>query len=210
LRRHYLLAGVAVALAMAAVIVAVGLRSGGASGVAGATDGASLPSGHPTVAGKGGAPAPGPSTGASIEKTIVRLEVASAQDPKDVPTLLKLGDAYFLGQDYKRAARAYQDVLSLDSGNAAATVRLAMVWHTDGDTARAEKAVQQVLAKRPDDQEAHYSMAIMYFSTDRSEEARKEWAIAAKLDPASLIGRRSQSFVDLLDGEQSGGGSSPN
>ena len=210
MRRHYLLAGVAVALALAAVIVAVGLRSGGASGVAGATDAASPPTGHPTVAGKGGAGTPEPSTGAPIEKTIAKLEVASAQDPKDVATLLKLGDAYFLGQDYKRAARAYNDVLGLDSGNVAATVRLAMVWHADGDTARAEKAVQQVLAKQPGDQEAHYSMAIIYFSTDRSEEARKEWAIAAKLDPASLIGRRSQSFVDLLDGEQSSAGSGSN
>ena len=138
MRRHYLLAGVAVALALAAVIVAVGLRSGGASGVAGATDAASPPTGHPTVAGKGGAGTPEPSTGAPIEKTIAKLEVASAQDPKDVATLLKLGDAYFLGQDYKRAARAYNDVLGLDSGNVAATVRLAMVWHADGDTARAE------------------------------------------------------------------------
>ena len=210
MRRHYLLAGVAVALALAAVIVAVGLRTGGASGAAGSTAAPALPSGHPTVAGKGGEPTPGPTADASIENTIARLETASAKDPTDVATLLKLGDAYYLGQNYRRSSRAYEDVLRLDPGNTTATVRLAMVWHADGETARAEKAVKQVLDKQPDDQEAHYSMAIIYFSTDRSAEAKQEWAIAAKLDPKSLIGRRSQSFVDLLEGEQSGSTSGSN
>jgi cytochrome c-type biogenesis protein CcmH/NrfG len=208
LRRHYLLAGVAVALALAAVIVAVGLRTGGASGATGSTADPGLPSGHPTVAGKGGEPTPGPTADASIQKKIAKLESASAKDPTDVATLLKLGDAYYLGQSYKRSSHAYEEVLRLDPGNATATVRLAMVWHADGDTARAEKAVKQVLDEQPGDQEAHYSMAIIYFSTDRSDEARQEWTIAAKLDPKSLIGRRSQSFVDLLEGEQSGDTSS--
>ena len=78
-----------------------------------------------------------------------------------------------------------------------------MVWHADGDTKRAEKAIAKVLAAKPGDQEAHYSLAIIYFSTDRSRQAREEWTKAATLDPATIIGRRSQSFVDLLDGKDS-------
>jgi Tfp pilus assembly protein PilF len=77
-----------------------------------------------------------------------------------------------------------------------------MVWHADGDSARAAQAIQAVLDKTPDNQEAHYSMAIIYFSSDRIDEAKAEWVAAAQLDPTTEIGRRSQSFVDLLEGKQ--------
>lgn len=203
MRRHYLLAGVALALALAAVVVAVGLRSGGASGVAGATDTGALPSGHPSVMPTADDPSPAADPGASIERTIAGLQDELAARPKDVPTLLKLGDAYFLAQRNKQAERAYGDVLAIEPGNDAAKVRMAMVWHADGDTRRAEKAIAKVLTDRPDDQEAHYSLAIIYFSTDRARQARDEWVRAARLDPKTVIGRRSQSFVDLLDGKSS-------
>lgn len=204
MRRHYLLAGVALALALAGVVVVVGLRSGGSTDVAVATADPSLPTGHPAVDGGDADASPSPATGASIEATIAQLEDVRAEDPGDVAALLELGDAYSVGRYYGRAARSYGDVLRLDPGNTAATVRLAMVWHADGDTARAEEAIQSVVADRPGDQEAHYSLAIIYFSTDRVADAKREWAVAADLDPDSEIGRRSRSFVDLLEGEQGG------
>ena len=203
MRRHYLLAGVAVAIGLAAVVIAVGLRSGTASGAAGAT--AELPAGHPAVEQTATAESsPVPEAAPSLETRIERLEEARSDDPGDVGTLLRLGDAYFLSQRNRRAERAYSDALALDPDNPAAKVRLAMVWHAAGDTKRAEKAIVKVLAGKPDDQEAHYSLAIIYFSTDRSRQARDEWSKAAKLDPGSVIGRRSQSFVNLLDGKDSG------
>jgi Tfp pilus assembly protein PilF len=116
---------------------------------------------------------------------------------------LALGDAYFIAQRNARAADVFADVLALDPDNAAAKVKLAMVWHAGGETKRAEKAITKVLAARPDHQEAHYSLAIIYFSTDRSREAREQWQKAAGIDPTTTIGRRSQSFVDLLDGKDS-------
>jgi cytochrome c-type biogenesis protein CcmH/NrfG len=201
LRRHYLLAGVAVAIGLAAVVIAVGLRSGTASGAAGATG--ELPAGHPTVE-QTAESSPVPEASPTLETRIERLEEARSDDPGDVGTLLRLGDAYFLSQRNRRAEQAYSEALDLDPDNPAAKVRLAMVWHAAGDTKRAEKAIVSVLAGKPDDQEAHYSLAIIYFSTDRPRQARDEWSKAAKLDPKSVIGRRSQSFVNLLDGKDSG------
>jgi cytochrome c-type biogenesis protein CcmH/NrfG len=204
LRKHYLLAGVALALALATLVVAVGLRSGDSSGTAGATSTDALPSGHPAVEDSGAAVAsPAPSASSSIEQTIARLRGEVADDPEDVAALLELGDAYFIAQHNARAATVFADVLALDPDNAAAKVKLAMVWHADGETKRAEKAITKVLAARPDDQEAHYSLAIIYFSTDRSHEAREQWQKAAVIAPTTVIGRRSQSFVDLLDGKDS-------
>jgi len=206
LKRHYVLAGVGVAVIVATVIVVVGTRSGGggaAGMVAGpSTAGQSLPPGHPAVNGKTGGSTPAPVTNDAVKQKIARLETASADQPKNVAVLLDLGDAYFLGQRYQQAARTFRAALALDPGNATATVRLAMVWHADGQSQRAAQAIKAVLVKNPGNQEAHYSMAIIYFSTDRVSEAKAEWAMAAKLNPSTAIGRRSQSFVDLLEGKQ--------
>jgi tetratricopeptide (TPR) repeat protein len=118
--------------------------------------------------------------------------------------LLELGDAYFLQRDYDLAGRAYEGVLRLRPDDPTATVRLAMVWHAAGRPRRAMAAIEEALAAHPDDQEAHYSLAIVYFSEERLAEAREQWLAAARIDPRSELGRRSQSFVDLLDGDEPG------
>jgi Tfp pilus assembly protein PilF len=204
LKRHYLLVGVGVAVLVAAGIVVAGtsLGSGDDAGPVAEppTAGQSLPPGHPSVDGDEATPAP--VTDDAVQQKIAQLESASADQPDDVAVLLELGDAYFLGQRYAQAARTFRTALQIDPGNPTATVRLAMVWHADGASGRATQAIKAVLGKTPEHQEAHYSMAIIYFSSDRIEEAKAEWATAATLDPATAIGRRSQSFVDLLEGEQ--------
>jgi Tfp pilus assembly protein PilF len=93
----------------------------------------------------------------------------------------------------------------LEPGNAAAQVGLALVWHAQGDSKKAEAALRSVLAAHPDDQKAHYSLAIVYFSAGRVDEAKAEWQTAARIDPTSTTGQRSQSFVDLLDDQKSSG-----
>lgn len=206
LRKHYVLAGLGVAVLVAAVIVAFGTGSGGgdaAGTVAGSSTAAqSLPPGHPAVDGKAGESTPAPITDDAVQQKIAQLESASADQPDNVAVLLELGDAYFLGQRYQQAARTFRAALQIDPGNPTGTVRLAMVWHADGDSERAAQAIKAVLEKTPGNQEAHYSMAIIYFSADRIDEAKAEWVAAAKLDPSSTIGRRSQSFVDLLEGKE--------
>jgi len=206
LRKRYVLTGVGVAVLVAAVIVVVGTSSGGgdAAGTVAepSTAGQSLPPGHPSVDGKGGEATPAPVTDDAVQQKIAQLESASADEPDNVAVLLELGDAYFLGQRYQQAARTFRTALQVDPGNPTATVRLAMVWHADGDSARAAQAIWAVLQKTPENQEAHYSMAIIYFSADQIDKAKAQWVTAAKLDPTTAIGRRSQSFVDLLEGKQ--------
>jgi len=203
LRKHYLLAGVGLAALVAAVVVVVGASTGGNGPAAAAPSAAeTLPPGHPAVQDKGTTATPQPVTDKSVQKKIGELQKVSAKDPSNVDALLNLGDAYFLGQHYSQAAITLRKALELDPGNTTAIVRLAMVWHAQGDSPRAEAAIKSVLAKSPGDQEAHYSLAIVYFSTNRVDLARTEWSTAAKLDPSSDIGRRSQSFVDLLEGQQ--------
>ena len=206
MKKHYVLVGVGVAALVAAAIVVVGTSSGGSDAAGNVTEpstaGQSLPSGHPSVGGKGSEATPPPVTDDAVQQKIAQLESASADRPDDIAVLLQLGDAYFLGQRYQQAARTFRTALQIDPGNPTATVRLAMVWHADGDSGRAAHAIKTVLAKTPQNQEAHYSMAILYFSGDHLDQAKAEWVAAAEIDPSTAIGRRSQSFVDLLEGTQ--------
>jgi cytochrome c-type biogenesis protein CcmH/NrfG len=202
LRRHYLLFGMGAAVLVAAAIVAVGAVSGDGAAVSGAAASQSLPPGHPST-GANGEPSSGASSSGKVDKTIDQLQKASAADPHNATLLMSLGDAYVLGGRYRQAERAYRSALASRPGDATATVRLAMVWHAEGQTTRATTSLGAVLAKDPGQQEAHYSLAIIKFSQNDIAGAKSEWAAAARIDPKSTIGRRSQNFVDLLEGKQS-------
>ena len=211
LTRHYLLIGLGAAVIVAAVIVAAGAASGdgGASDSGTATQ--ALPPGHPTIAASTSAAGKDPGSG-TLLGTIAQLQKATAADPHDASLLLRLGDACVLSGRYHQAERAYEGALADKPGDPTATVRLAMVWHAEGQTKRATSAIDAVLARDPGQQEAHYSLAIILFSQNDIGGAKSEWSAAASIDPHSTIGRRSQSFVDLLEGKQSsspesGGGS---
>jgi tetratricopeptide (TPR) repeat protein len=204
-QKHYVLIGIGVASLVAATVVVIGAGMGG-DGATVARDAAAatqpLPSGHPAGNGAGkGATARNPS-GVSVQRTITELRIALKAHPQDPKLLLELGDASFLGRRYREAERAFRAVLQLAPDSAAASVRLAMVWQADGDSQRALAALKDVIAAAPADQEAHYYLAIVYFSQKDAVHAKAEWIIAARIDPTSTIGHRSQSFVDLLEGRQ--------
>ena len=117
--------------------------------------------------------------------------------------LLELGDAYFLGQRYPAGGahvpRRAPDRPRQPHGDRAPGHGVARRRRFGARRAGHQGRPRQDARTN---QEAHYSMAIIYFSTDRIDEAKAEWVAAAKLDPATAIGRRSQSFVDLLEGTQ--------
>lgn len=198
-------------MAVAAAVIVAGMSSGGAepAGAPEPTAGDGLPSGHPTVAvdqdepGTQGMDADEDGD-ADTGEDIAHLEERRLQDPADVAVLLELGDAYFMAQRLQQAERAYTEARALAPDNAMAQVGLAMVRHAKGDSKQAESMLRAVIEEHPDDQDAHYSLAIVCFSSGRVDEAKEQWQTAAGIDPRSVTGRRSQSFVDLLEDQQSG------
>ena len=205
MRRSLAFIAVGLAVAAAAAVVIAGMSSGGGetAGASGEPATGALPSGHPSVAADQDGSEPEIVSDADSGDAISLLEARRAKDPDDVAVLLDLGSAYFMAQRLTQAEQAYSEVLDLEPDSAAAQVGLAMVWHAQGDSKRAETALRAVIKEHPDDQDAHYSLAIVYFSTGRIDEAKDRWETAARIDPKSTTGRRSQSFVDLLEDQQS-------
>jgi cytochrome c-type biogenesis protein CcmH/NrfG len=213
-RRSLALIAVGVAVAGAAAVILVGMSTGGgeSAGASGDPAAGGLPSGHPSVAADHDDPeaqathAEGDAGGggdADPGDDIAQLEKRRRQDPGDVAVLLDLGNAYFMAQRLQQAERAYSQARALAPDSAMAQVGLAMVRHAQGDSKRAESMLRAVIEEHPDDQDAHYSLAIVCFSTGRVDEAKEQWQAAAGIDPLSTTGRRSQSFVDLLEDQQS-------
>ena len=149
LRNTYLLLGVGAAVLVAATVVGVGAMGRHDAQVPGApTVTQSLPSGHPSVAATQSSSV-SPSPAATGQGGLKQLQAAAKADPHDVTAQLKLGDAYFLAQRFALAEKAYQSALHTRPGDPTATVRLAMVWHASGQTQRAVRAIEGVLAQQP-------------------------------------------------------------
>ena len=197
LRKSHALIGVAAVLAVTVVVI---VGDGCASSTRGlAAVASAMPPLPPSLPAAGGAsPRAGTSYGATVQQTIAHLEKTLAKQPGDVKTELALANAYLLSQRYEQAALLFSEVLATNPENRIAPVRLALVWHAQGHDQKAVKSITAVLRQWPSDQEAHYTLAIIYFSQQKTEAARSEWQRAAQIDPTTRIGRTAQNFVNLL------------
>lgn len=209
MRRSTVFIAVGGALMVAAVIVTVGVTLGaGDAGSPAVADTATQVSPSPSRAsteGKTGSATPA-AIADQLKQNIRRLRQALEEDPHDVDVLLTLGTTYYLGQRFKQATRTFEQALREDPKSATAQTRLAMVWHAQGDSKRARQTLAAIIAANPRHQEAHYSLAIIYFSRGRVDDAKVQWREAARIDPKSTVGRRSQSFIDLLGESESAAG----
>ena len=195
MRKHYALAGIAVAVLVAALIVIAGSRSSDTRSSSAAQSGstASLPPGHPSIG-----PASGPTSQPNYGKMVTSLEAQYKKNPADTKTALALADAYLMNEQPAKAQHLYVKVLSHDPANTTAKVQLAMALHAGGDDAKALSMLNGVLKTDPNDQLAHYNLAIVYFSQQKSAQAEAEWRKAAVIDPKTSIGISAQNFVNLM------------
>jgi Tfp pilus assembly protein PilF len=202
LRRNYAVAGIVVAVLVAALIVVVGSRSpGGQSSAAGHEASATgLPTAHPSVSSTTASPT-------DYSAMIKVLETRHAKDPASAKTAMDLADAYLMTEQPAKARRLYAKVLARDPSNEAAKAQLAMALHADGHDDQALALLTGVLQTDPRSQLAHYNLAVLYFSEQKSDLARDEWKRTAAIDPTSGIGKTAQNFVNLM--EDSTGGPHP-
>ncbi len=187
-------------MAVAAAIIVAGVATSGGeadAGSSGTPSTGALPSDHPSIAGV-------TDDGEPTEESLKDLEAKRADAPGDVGVLLDLGEAYFYAQRLDEAERTYNEALDMEPENTAGQVGRALVWHAQGRSKKAETALRRALKDHPDDQEAHFSLAIVCFSDGRVDEAKHHWQAAADIDSQSDTGKRSQSFVDLLENRRSG------
>jgi cytochrome c-type biogenesis protein CcmH/NrfG len=122
-------------------------------------------------------------------------------NPKDVKSLLDLGNIYYSAADYKNAVTFYEKAVALTPKGEDAWNRLAAAaWNAGGKDAQALKAWNTVIALNPDNIEAHYGLGFYYLSQTPPDEAKakSEWQKVIDIDPKSDLAKTVQSHIDSL------------
>ena len=192
MRKQYAVAGVVVAIMVAALIVVAGSRSSQGSDPAHKASAKSTTTSHTSVT-------PSARTPIDYSAMVKLLTARYARNPADTRIALALANAYLMTDRPRKAGRLYTKVLKSEPDNETAKVQLAMAFHADGNDSQAFELLNAVLRADPRSQLAHYDLADLYFSEQRAALARDEWKRAAALDPTSGVGKMSQDFVNLMD-----------
>jgi len=125
---------------------------------------------------------------------IKMLERAVALDPKYAPAWEALGRRYYFdaiyagggSAQYEKSNDAYRKALSVEPGRASA---LGFLTTNEVEMGRLDKAYQNardLVARRPDNAFAHYSLAYVLRYAGKLDESQKECDAAAKIDPGNF------------------------
>jgi len=123
--------------------------------------------------------APGePVTGtAQRPPTIAELEMRARSDPRDVPTLLALADAYLSDGQSARAVATYQAVLAIDKENVNALNGIGFLLFQSGEVQGARLAAERVLALRPRDPDALFLKGLIQYRSEDYRGAVETWGV---------------------------------
>jgi cytochrome c-type biogenesis protein CcmH/NrfG len=216
-RKNLIAIAVAAIVVVALVIIVPGLASKGSDTASNTTaagngqtappisPGATVPPGHPKIDSSASTTA----STADATALVTAAEAAYKAKPKDLPTLLNLGDVYIQTNKPDDATRIFNEALVVDPKSVQAKVGLAMAKFVKGDAAGAQADLQVLVVANPKDQTAQYNLAIVCFQSGDTAKAKAAWIAAAAIDPSSSLGTMSQQFVDMMASSGKSTGSNP-
>jgi tetratricopeptide (TPR) repeat protein len=141
-----------------------------------------------------------PTAPAIDQAKIAALMEKLQANPKDLVTLLALGDEFYAGEQYTQAASFYDQLLAIDPKNVQGLLARGAVYFNTNDLANAEKTWQQVAAIEPNNQEVHYDLGFLYMNQPTPNWARVqfEWYAVVRIDPTSQLAKTVQQHLDSL------------
>jgi predicted Zn-dependent protease len=219
MNKKYLIAVIVAAVIVVGLIVVIPLLTGGSDDVATAptgdgqtappiAPGETLPPNHPTVD-TSGQTEDTTSQAAAAEAAVTSAEAAYKANPKDVKTLLALGDVYLQANRPDDADKIFGEVLVIEPKNSTARAGKAVVVLTKGDVAKAQADLEAVIKDDPNSQYAHGQLAIVLWSANQPDKAKIEWEKVVALGADTPDGQMAQQFLALISSSSGGSGSSP-
>lgn len=126
-------------------------------------------------------------------------------NPKDVASLIRLGDIYFKVGDYATAGGWMNQAVKIDPKNVKALLALGAAQFNLNGTADAQRQWLRVIAIDPKNVEAYYDLGFLFLSKDPPDMARvkKMWSKVVKLDPGSAVAQTVSDHLKKLDNPKS-------
>lgn len=133
------------------------------------------------------------------EKEQAYLKLLEA-DPKDLNSLVGLGNLYFDNELFQLAANMYERAIRIDSGNTYVRTKLGESYLELGLTDIAIREFNRVLKDNPEHETAHYNLGIaLWKGKGDLEGARKEFQKCVELDPESRIAKTAKQKIEQID-----------
>jgi tetratricopeptide (TPR) repeat protein len=120
-----------------------------------------------------------------LHRAIDQYKQITAQDPKDVDSLIMLGRLLKLTQNSAEAENAFQKALDLDPDNEDAISGLAMIYADGGDPKRASALFEKLTKKNPNPR-AFAMLAASYEQMHDYALAANAYKAALQLDPSRI------------------------
>jgi Flp pilus assembly protein TadD len=140
--------------------------------------------------------------GQDLEPARTVLEEARRERPRDVPTLLRLGEVFLLLRQPERAAELATLVLEQETELAAAHFLTGRASAQQDDWEQAIAHFRRALDLEPEADRIHYPLAMALQRLGRTEEAREHLELAGDADPripdplaASLSAESAAAFL---------------
>jgi cytochrome c-type biogenesis protein CcmH/NrfG len=150
---------------------------------------------------QGGAPE-GQALSPGDEVRVAQLMNKLKADPKDIPTLLQIGNIFFQAGDYNSAGGWMRQVVTLDSGNVQARLALGASEFNIKDVADARRDWLRVIAVDPKNVEAYYDLGFLYLSKNPPDmaEAKRVWRkVVALAPPGSAVAKTVATHLKGLE-----------
>jgi len=128
------------------------------------------------------------------KEAVAMLERSVGLDPTYAPAWDALGRRYYFEAAYfgggeavmKRSDSAYERAISLDANLVSARSHLTVNRVEKGDLARAYQEAQELVTRRPENAQAHFTLAYVLRYAGLLDEAGRECDTAAALDPGNF------------------------
>lgn len=142
---------------------------------------------EPRQAGAPGQQSLSPGDRARVARLIEKLDA----DPKQVASLVALGDIFFKAGDYNTAGTWMEHAVAIDPGNVRAQLALGAAKFNLGDDADARRQWLRVIALDPENVEAHYDLGFLYLSSEPPEttKAQEMFRKVVELAPGSAVAK---------------------
>jgi len=125
----------------------------------------------------------GKSQDTESQARIIELKDAITKDPKDVASLVELGNLYYDAGKYSSAITYYQKSLDLDAANYDVMTDMGAAYHATGQSDKALEIFKAVVVAKPDHAMAWFNQGVVYNSKNDTPNMRFAWERFLVLQP---------------------------